>query len=65
MFEVNIDFDEASHAWRANKKCKHGTYYNYKCQNINSKGKKCKNLANVSNIFVNGFYCKFHCKAKN
>ena len=63
MFEVNIDFDEASRAWMLNKKKNKYAHYQYKCQKITSKGKKCKNLADTTNIFINGFFCKYHFRA--
>lgn len=34
-YEVNIDFDEASTAWKANKKSTGGGCYNYICQHRN------------------------------
>ena len=41
-YEVNIDFDEASEAWKANKKSTGGGCYKYICEAIRSNGKKLK-----------------------
>jgi len=41
VFEVNIDFDEASLAWKANKKSIGGGCYKYKCFHIGNKNSKC------------------------
>jgi hypothetical protein len=40
-YEVNIDFDEASAAWKANKKSKRNGTYRYVCQGLTKTGKKC------------------------
>jgi hypothetical protein len=56
---VYIDFDEASDAWKSNKKSIGNGCYKYICCQITKKGKKCKNgsLPNIN-------YCRFHCKSK-
>ena len=36
-----IDFDDASKCWRANKKCIGKGYFVYKCNYIHSNGKRC------------------------
>jgi len=41
--EVNIDFDEASIAWRANKKSSGNGCYKYVCEHRNKNNKKCRN----------------------
>jgi hypothetical protein len=41
--EVNIDFDEASAAWRANKKSTGNGCYKYICEHKNKKNIKCGN----------------------
>ena len=41
QYEVNIDFDEASAAWKANKKSTGGGCYKYICQH---KNKNCKRI---------------------
>lgn len=44
-----IDFDEASKAWRANKKVlKNGTFA-YKCIHIHSTGSPCKSVVEAQN----------------
>jgi hypothetical protein len=40
-YEVNIDFDEASAAWKANKKSTGGGCYKYICEHRNKNHKKC------------------------
>ena len=40
-FEVNIDFDEASEAWRKNKKSIGNGHYKYVCEGFTKTGKKC------------------------
>jgi len=41
LFEVNIDFDEASRAWRANKRSVGNGTYKYTCEKMISSGRKC------------------------
>jgi hypothetical protein len=41
--EVNIDFDEASAAWRANKKSTRNGCYKYVCEYENKNNIKCRN----------------------
>ena len=41
-YEVNIDFDEASADWKANKKSTGGGCYKYICEHRNKNNKKCK-----------------------
>ena len=61
QFEVDIDFDEASRAWKANKSRQHFAHYSYQCQSATLAGNKCSRKADTSNIFADGFYCKQHC----
>jgi hypothetical protein len=42
LFEVNIDFDEASRYWNANKKRTGDGTYKYVCGNPLKNGKFCK-----------------------
>ena len=44
MFEVNIDFDDASRCWRENKiQIKNGMFeYAYRCSYVHSTGKHCR-----------------------
>ena len=39
--EVNIDFDDASNAWKQNKKYMGNGTYKYICPNIKKDGKTC------------------------
>ena len=41
LFEVNIDFDEASRAWRANKRSVGNGTYKYTCEKMISSGRMC------------------------
>jgi hypothetical protein len=60
IYEVNIDFDEASEAWRANKKSIGNGMYKYLC------AKRCKNNNNCSTKCLPGEdYCKTHLKMYN
>jgi hypothetical protein len=42
QYEVNIDFDEASAAWKANKKSTGSGCYKYICEHKNKNNKKCR-----------------------
>ena len=57
IYEVNINFDEASELWRTNKKSIGNGSYKYICCALNKKGNRCG---------VKRFdcyeYCKTHCK---
>ena len=52
MYEVNIDFDEASRCWKINKSYLGNGTYKYVCGAITKTGNKCKNHPN----------CKLHNK---
>ncbi len=41
MYNVNIDFDECSKAWRLNKKHIGKGYFVYKCNYIHTNGRRC------------------------
>ena len=43
LFQVEIDFDEASKSWLENKKSIGNGCYKYTCIKITKTGKKCKN----------------------
>jgi hypothetical protein len=58
LYEVNIDFDEASEAWRANKKCLKNGMYAYICGKIMLNGNSCSR-----NRATGGDYCKMHNKS--
>ena len=56
--EVNIDFDEASRAWRENKKSTGNGYYKYVCSAIVTKtGIKCEKVVKTGCA-----YCSVHNK---
>ena len=57
LYEVNIDFDEASTAWKANKKYIGNGSYKYLCCGITKTGNKCNRQ---SLNFVD--FCKVHMK---
>ena len=42
LYEVNINFDEAIDAWRANKKCIGNGQYKYICLQKTKSGNQCK-----------------------
>ena len=55
IYEVNIDFDDASEAWRANKKSIGNGNYVYVCCAITKTGNVCNKKR------LNGYdYCKIH-----
>ena len=41
LYEVNIDFDDASECWRQNKKCLSNGMYKYVCPQQKKDGTKC------------------------
>ena len=44
----DIDFDEASAAWRANKKSLGGGMFAYRCAYIHTSGKRCNKTVEAS-----------------
>ena len=55
LLKVEVDFDESSKAWKANKKSTGNGCYKYICIKITKNGKQCKNDS------LRGCeYCKFH-----
>jgi hypothetical protein len=54
-FEVNIDFDGASEAWRANKISIGNGSYKYLCQKITKNNNNCKRKC-----LLGENYCKIH-----
>ena len=54
-FEVNIDFDGASEAWKANKISIGNGSYKYVCQKINKNNNNCKRKC-----LLGENYCKIH-----
>jgi hypothetical protein len=55
LYEVNIDFDEASTAWRANKKSIGNGTFKYICCGLTKTGNKCNRQP-----LENSEYCKIH-----
>jgi hypothetical protein len=55
IYEVNIDFDEASEAWKANKKSIGNGSYKYMCSKICKNNKICN-----ANCLSGEDYCKMH-----
>jgi hypothetical protein len=53
--KVEVDFDEASTAWKLNKKSIGNGCYKYVCVKIKKTGTQCKN-----DSIKNCEYCKFH-----
>jgi hypothetical protein len=59
LYEVKIDFDESSIAWRANKKNMGNGHFKYKCLQKTQTGNDCKREA------LHGIdTCKCHSKNK-
>lgn len=58
MFQVDIDFDEASKAWRRNKIALDYGEFRYCCCQFTKKGEKCKNK------IVQDDLCHLHLKIK-
>ena len=56
LYEVIIDFDGASEAWKANKKSAGNGTYTYVCQNKTITGKLCRKKCLLG---IN--FCKTHC----
>ena len=57
IYEVDIDFDEASKMWKFNKKRMGNGTYKYICCELNKSGLKCGR-----NIADDAKYCKTHNK---
>jgi hypothetical protein len=57
VYEVDIDFDEASKMWKFNKKRMGNGTYKYICCELNKSGLKCGR-----NIEDDAKYCKTHNK---
>ena len=56
VYTVDIDFDEASSAWRANKKPIKNGCFKYLCCQKTLSGNPCKRER-----LINDSYCKQHC----
>ena len=57
LYEVDIDFDEASDAWKANKISIGNGSYRYMCANKSEKNRKC-----LKKCLHGEIYCKTHYK---
>jgi len=58
IYSVDIDFDEASDAWRSNKKSIGNGQYKYMCLAITKSGINCKRES------IAGFnFCSMHCRS--
>jgi len=57
LYEVNIDFDEASEAWKANKKSIGNGSYKYVCAKRNKNNGFC-----ALKCLSGEIYCKTHLK---
>jgi len=55
LYEVNIDFDEASALWRQNKKHIGQGHFKYICTAVKKDGKTC-----CKNVNKNNDYCWTH-----
>jgi hypothetical protein len=51
IFEVNINFDEASTEWKSNKLYKGNGCYRYICEKNTKSGSKCKREPKAGNCF--------------
>jgi len=60
LYEVNIDFDEASECWKANKKYIGNGTYKYVCGKRSKNNKFCK-----LKCLPGEEYCKTHVKISN
>lgn len=62
LYEVNIDFDEASEAWKSNKKYIGNGTYKYMCCGHYKNGKPCNRTAtfDILDLKDDGMYCKIH-----
>jgi len=55
FLKVEVDFDESSKAWKANKKSMGNGCYKYICTKLTKTGKQCKN-----NTVLGCDFCRFH-----
>ena len=60
LYEINIDFDEASEAWRANKRSIGNGHYRYLCSKKNKNNNCC-----LIKCLPGENYCKTHLKMFN
>jgi hypothetical protein len=57
LFEVNIDFDEASEAWKSNKKSIGNGSYKYVCAKRGKNNNTC-----IAKCLPGEIYCRTHLK---
>jgi hypothetical protein len=60
LFEVKIDFDEASEAWKANKRSIGNGSYRYLCSKKSKNNNYC-----ITKCLPGEIYCKTHLKMFN
>ena len=60
LYEVNIDFDEASRAWKSNKRSIGNGSYKYVCSKIGKNNNNC-----LTKCLPGENYCKTHLKMFN
>ena len=62
VYEVNIDFDEASELWRQNKKHVGQGHFKYICTALKKDGKTCcgNSVTKNKTIETEGIYCWAH-----
>lgn len=60
IYEVNIDFDTASEAWKANKRPIGNSSYKYVCAKRGKNNNMC-----ISKCLSGEIYCKTHLKMFN
>jgi hypothetical protein len=58
VYEVNIDFDDASREWLQNKRKLRDCTYVYKCMYVTRSNRQCTGKA-----IPNSCYCMYHAKA--
>jgi hypothetical protein len=57
LYEVEIDFEEASILWKANKSILGNGTYKYVCKNMCTSGKRC-----IKKCITGQDYCSVHIK---
>jgi hypothetical protein len=55
LYNIDIDFDEASEAWRQNKKHIGQGHFKYTCTGFKKDGSKC-----ISTCYKDSIYCWSH-----
>jgi hypothetical protein len=57
IYSVDIDFDDASQAWKSNKVSKGNGTYGYRCMAMKRDGCQCTQI-----VYGQKDYCSRHCK---